>query len=300
MYVIPFIYTFVIPMNKGHQETIKVRIISVTFVVLALAIFKPFGLPVWQWETYLHLFNIGLLGLFSCFVTETILRFIVRMPRLYDQGVDYIIRRNLWFQCINTFLVSLMISLYRHFVLSSRLENNHLSWSNFLETLIIIGFCSFAIGLYWRYKFRSRYLAAELEETRQLNEQLARSQASEDITNPSETVTLTGSTTETVTLPVSSLLYIEAVGNYVKVYQWREEQLHNDMLRATTKQLEETLRPYTNIVRCHRAFLVNIGQVEHIISNAGTMQLVMKHGHDSIPVSRSNMSQIKEVIKIRS
>ncbi len=297
MYVIPFIYTFVLPMNKGHQETMKVRIISVTFVVLALAVFKPFGLPVWQWETCLHLFNIGLLGLFSCFVTEAILRFIVRMPRLYDQGVDYIIRRNLWFQCINTLLVSLMISLYRHFVLSSRLENNQLSWGNLLETLIIIGFCSFAIGLYWRYKFRSRYLTAELEETRLLNEQLSKSQHSENIINSAETITLTGSTSETITLSVSSLLYIEAVGNYVKVYQWRDEQLNCDMLRTTTKLMEETLRPYSNIVRCHRAFLVNIGQVEHFISNGGSMQLVMKHSHDSIPVSRSNMPRIKEAIK---
>ncbi len=284
-------------MDKGHQETIKVRFISITFVVLALAVFKPFGLSVWQWETYLHLFYIGLLGLFSCFVTEVILRFVIRMPRLYDQGVDYIIRRNLWFQCINTLLVASMICLYRHFVLSSRLENNQLSWSNFVETLIIIGFCSFAIGLYWRYKFRSRYLAAELEETRLLNEQLSKSQHSENIINSAETITLTGSTSETVTLSISSLLYIEAVGNYVKVYQWRDEQLKCDMLRTTTKLMEETLRPYSNIVRCHRAFLVNISQMEQFISNGGSMQLVIKHCHDSIPVSRSNMPRIKEAIQ---
>jgi hypothetical protein len=43
---------------------------------------------------------------------------------------------------------------------------------NFLETLVIIAFCSFAIGLYWRFKFRSKYLAMELEETRLLNEEL--------------------------------------------------------------------------------------------------------------------------------
>ncbi len=284
-------------MEKGHLETIKVRVVSVTFVVLALAVFKPFGLSAWQWEAYLHLFIIGLLGLLSCLITEAVLRFVIRMPRLYDQGVDYIIRRNLWFQCINTTFVATMICLYRHFVLSSRIENNQLSWSNFLETLLIIAFCSFAIGLYWRYKFRSRYLAAELEETRQLNEQLSQSHQSEVLTDASETLTLTGSTSETVTVSVSTLLYIEAVGNYVKVYQWQDGQLHNDMLRATTKQMEETLRPYRHIVRCHRAFLVNIGQIEQVISNAGSMQLQIKHTHDAIPVSRSNMSQIKDAIK---
>ncbi len=284
-------------MEKGHKETIKVRLISITFVVIALAVFKPFGLSAWQWEAYLHLFNVGLLGLFSCMITETILRFIIRKPRAYDRGIDYIIHRNLWFQCINTIFVALLICLYRHFVLSSRIENNQLSWSNFLETLVIIGFCSFAIGLYWRYKFRSRYLAAELEETRLLNEQLSKTQKSEDVLQSSETITLTGSTSESVTLSVSSLLYIEAVGNYVKVYQWRDEQLHTDMLRATTKQMEEMLRPYPMIARCHRAFLINISQVKQISSNVGSMQLIMKHCHDAIPVSRSNMSQIKDAIR---
>ena len=44
------------------------------------------------------------------------------------------------------------------------------------------------------------------------------------------------------------------------------------------KQMEETLKDYPMIVRCHRAFLVNLGQVERI-------------------VSRSNMSQVKATIQ---
>ncbi len=296
MFIILLFYIFVLTMEKGHKETVKVRLISITFVVMALAVFKPFGLSAWQWEVYLHLLNVGLLGLVSCLLTEVILRFVIRMPRSYERGIDYIIRRNLWFQCINTLLVTILICLYRHLVLSSRIENNQLSWSNFLETLIIIGFCSFAIGLYWRYKFRSRYLAAELEETRMLNEQLSKTKEAEDMIQSAETITLTGSTSETVNLSVSSLLYIEAVGNYVKVYQWSDGQLHSDMLRATTKQMEVSLKPYPMVVRCHRAFLVNIGNVEQVVSNAGSMQLCIKHTKEYIPVSRSNMSQIKTAI----
>lgn len=317
-------------MERGHIETIKVRLISVCFAVLALAVFKPFGLSAWQWEAYAHVTAIGLLGLGVCIFTEFILRFVVRMPRSYERGADYIIRRNLWFQCINTLLVSLMICFYRHWVLSSRVADNQLSWANFLETLIIIGFCSFAIGLYWRYKFRSRYLALELEETRLLNEQLSlmqmqskshgenknretseghseskpstsepsmESSVFSDTTSDEQQVVLTGSTSDTVTLLISDLLYIEAVGNYVKVYRVTDGLVHSDMLRATSKQMEETLRLYPMIVRCHRAFLVNLQQVEKITSRSGSMQLHMKHCNDSIPVSRSNMAQIKEAIR---
>jgi Ni2+-binding GTPase involved in maturation of urease and hydrogenase len=298
------IRTFVGCMNKGHKETISTRFISTVFMVLAIAIFKPFGLEVWQWQAYVHLLAIFALGLFSCFLTEVILRYVVRMPRSYDRGVGYIISRNLRFQCINTPLVSLLICLYRHFAMSELVESNKLSLSNYLETLVIIAFLSFAIGLYWRFKFRSRYLAAELEETRQLNEQLKKLQTSgqdtqlkeEGSTNQDSQITLEGTTNEHVSLEISDLLYIEAVGNYVKVVSKRESETHTSMLRATMKQMEDALKAYPMIVRCHRAFMVNLAQVEQISSNSRAMQLVMRHTHDAIPVSRSNVNKLKELL----
>ena len=307
-------------MSQGQKDTITTRIISTVFTVLALAVFKPFGLEAWQWMAYVHLLAFGVLGLTACAVTEAILKFIVRKPRSYEQGVDYIIKRNLWFQLINTPLVAILICLYRHFAMSNTVQGNVLSWSNFFETLIIIAFCSFAIGLYWRFKFRSRYLAIELEETRLLNEQLQRlqqeaeqraqaaasavtdtvtgdeSQPDASIAPLPQVVTLAGTTSESVSLQISHLLYIEAVGNYVKVYHLHEGQVQTDMLRATSKQMEEDLKAYPVIVRCHRAFLVNLGQVEQIISRSGSMQLLIKHCQESIPVSRSNMAQVKQAI----
>ena len=324
-------------MNKGHKETISTRVISCAFIVLALAVFKPFGLEVWQWQAYVHLLAIFALGLFSCFLTEVILKYVVRMPRSYDRGVSYIISRNLRFQCINTPLVSLLICLYRHFAMSELVDGNKLSLSNYLETLVIIAFLSFAIGLYWRFKFRSRYLTAELEETRQLNEQLKKLQTSIDersksktelasvmpckkekdsksntgvprqteddtpvgVTDQDSQVTLEGTTNEHVSLDISDLLYIEAVGNYVKVTQLHDGEVKTNMLRATMKQMEDSLQAYPMIVRCHRAFMVNLAQVEQISSNSRAMQLVMRHSHDSIPVSRSNVNKLKELLKQR-
>ena len=301
--------TFAACMNKGHKETITIRIISCAFMVLAIAIFKPFGLEVWQWQAYIHLLAIFALGLFSCFLTEVILRYIVRMPRSYDRGVSYIISRNLRFQCINTPLVSLLICLYRHLAMSSLVEGNKLSLNNYLETLVIIAFLSFAIGLYWRFKFRSRYLAAELEETRLLNEQLKKLQTSNEGvaqqmekslqaggTKQDSQITLEGTTNEHVTLDISDLLYLEAVGNYVKVCQQLNGEVHTTMLRATMKQMEDELQAYPMIVRCHRAFMVNLGQVEQISSNSRAMQLMMRHSHDAIPVSRSNVNKLKELL----
>ena len=319
MVVLQICIIFANSMDKGHKETVSIRFVSTAFMILAIAIFKPFGLEAGQWQSYIHLLCLFALGLFSCFITEVILRYILHMPRSYDRGVSYIISRNLRFQLINTPLVALFICLYRHFAMSSLVESNRLSLSNYLETLAIIAFLSFAIGLYWRFKFRNKYLAMELEETRQLNEELKKMQikasssssqgedtdvipsSSGDKTPPSlevpeEALTLSGTTNESVTLHVSDLLYIEAVGNYVKVNHLRDQQVRTDMLRATMKQMEETLHHYPMIVRCHRAFLVNLGNVEQIVSHSGSIQLLIKHSHDSLPVSRSNMVQVKAAI----
>ncbi len=280
-------------MNQGRIETITTRIISTTFIVVALAVFKPFGLDAWQWQGYVHLIALGVIGFSICMMTHIILKYIVKMPRSFKKGAEYIIRRNLWFQLINTPLVALGICLYRHFVLNDRVEGNQFSVVNFLETLVIIAFCSFAIGLYWRFKFRSKYLAMELEETRLLNEELKEMSEKPRL----QELTLTGTTNESVTLQISHLLYIEAVGNYMKVCHLRNEQVRTDMLRATMKQMEETLQDYPMIVRCHRAFLVNLGQVEQIVSHSGSTQLLIKYCHESLPVSRSNMAQVKAAIK---
>lgn len=287
-------------------DRIKVRVVSTTFVVVTLGVFKPFGLGQWEWKAGLHLLAIWVMGIGGCMLTDALLKYLFKMPSSTEKGVGYILRRNLCFQLVNTLLVSTALCFYRHFFLSSVVEGNRLSWDNFFETLLIIAFCSFVIGLYWRFRFRSQYLVAELEETKRLNEAIkytntqtltqSNNQAVKQSNN--QTITLSGSTSESITLSITDLLYIESVGNYVKVYYLCKGEVRSDMLRATSKQMEETMRDYPTVVRCHRAFLVNLAQVEKISSQSGTMQLVMQHTQDSLPVSRANTARVKSAFNI--
>ena len=299
-------------MNRRTKETLRVRIISVGFACLAIAVFKPIGFSALGLMLYVHLLAIWALGVGVCYITEVIVTHVLNRPASLEKGAEYIIRRNAWFQVINSPLEALLICTYLHFPMKAIGAESPLSWIGFIQVLLVIAFCSFAIGLYWRYKFRSRYLAAELEETRLLNEQLKALQSgntavkneaaptdkapAEPMTGTDTEIVLSGSTNERITLHISDLLYIEAVGNYVKVNYLSEGQVRTTMLRATSKQMEDDLSGYPMVVRCHRAFLVNLAQVERIVSKSGSMQLVINYSKDYIPVSRSNIAHIKETV----
>lgn len=288
-------------MTKEQKDTLTVRVTSMGFSILTFAIFKPLGMGGLDWMVYPHLAAFWVLGIGVCYLVEAILTYIVRMPASLDKGVEYIIRRNLWFQLINTPLMALTLCSYFHFAMSAQDLPSPLTGPGYLTCLLIVAFCSFAIGLYWRFKFRSQYLAAELEETKRLNEAIKYTNTQTLTQSNNQTVkqsnnqaiTLSGSTSESITLSITDLLYIESVGNYVKVYHLCNGDVRSDMLRATSKQMEEALMDYPTVVRCHRAFLVNLAQVEKIASQSGTIQLVMQHTHDNLPVSRTNTAKVK-------
>ena len=298
-------------MEKIFSDSVRVRFISVLFVVIALGVFKPFNFDLCRMEGVEHLLALFLLGFGVCECVDLFLTYVTHKPQSFDLGVDYIIRRNLWFQIINTPFEALMICLYRYFVVDGNGRENMLSFENYFATLFIIAFCSFCVGMFWRFKFRSRFYATELEEVRMLNEHLMRQHAvAEQLESMDDShvtradapkietdVVLKGTTSDTVKLNISDLLYLEAVGNYVKVCHLCDGTVRYDMLRTTSKQMEDDLRSYPMIVRCHRAFLVNLNNVERIKSSAGAMQLIIRNCSEGISVSRSNVSQVKEAIE---
>ena len=75
-------------MTQGRIETITTRIISTTFMVMALAVFKPFGLDAWQWQAYVHLVALGVIGFSICMVTDIILKYVVKMPRSFKRVLN--------------------------------------------------------------------------------------------------------------------------------------------------------------------------------------------------------------------
>lgn len=92
---------------------------------------------------------------------------------------------------------------------------------------------------------------------------------------------------------LSNLIYIESTGNYVQVTYYLEQKVTKLLLRGTIKRMEEETKQHSSLVKCHRAFIVNIDHVESVMGNSQELRLVLKNVEGEIPVSRNNAQKIK-------
>jgi len=91
-----------------------------------------------------------------------------------------------------------------------------------------------------------------------------------------------------------NLLYLESAENYVSICYLNKDKVSKYLLRDTLKKIEETFSG-TEIVRCHRSYMVNFEKVRVIRRDRDGLKL----GFDNplvmdIPVSKTYISTVME------
>ena len=106
-----------------------------------------------------------------------------------------------------------------------------------------------------------------------------------------------------LTIPINSLLYIEAQKNNISVCYLKEndgEQPSAHPVRVeihtTLSAAIEELKDYENIFQCHRSFVVNVNNITSAKGNSNGYQLTLGQCSDTIPVSRSYVPRLKSFI----
>ena len=69
------------------------------------------------------------------------------------------------------------------------------------------------------------------------------------------------------------------------------------LLRMTMKQAEEVTGGSPLVVKCHRAFLVNLRKVVKVSGNSQGYRLLLEGCPEEIPVSRAYSKQVKELME---
>ena len=106
-----------------------------------------------------------------------------------------------------------------------------------------------------------------------------------------------GGTKEVLEVNTSDLFFVEADGNYVKIAYRKGHEPVRKLLRMTMKQAEEVTAVYPFIIKCHRAFLVNLHAVSRVSGNSQGYRLSLDGCEEEIPVSRAYSKEIKTLIE---
>jgi len=103
-----------------------------------------------------------------------------------------------------------------------------------------------------------------------------------------------------ITLLPAQLLAVTSADNYVRLYFLEGQQhLKQELLRSSLQKIEASLTAHTTFWRCHRTAIVNLSFVEAVSGTAQGYRLHIPHLPDTIPVSRSLNTTLREKLANR-
>lgn len=143
--------------------------------------------------------------------------------------------------------------------------------------------------------FRNNMLRANLKNAIGANQQINKIQALKKETKTNHAVILHSDTTETLSLNLPDLLFIEADDNYSTIVWKNGHGIEKKLLRVNLKNIETQLNNAFTI-RCHRSYIVNIHAIGAISGNTNGYKLQIRDTDYSIPVSRQKGKELMEKI----
>lgn len=256
------------------------------FVSSFLVIFQPFGLS--RIESSLKLYILTGYGA----VTFLILIFdLFLIPKLFKQFFEeknWTVGKNLLFIFWILFTIGLGNFIYSELIFSFNYSLFKMLLLFQFFTLVVGAFPSVILVIINQNRLLKRNLSAakELSNFIQTDEK-DQKKKSELIKIQSE------SGNDDINVIDSELLFIEAQGNYVSVIHYHNNKEQRKLIRITMKKIEVSLSSYDYLFRCHRAYIVNLNQIENLSGNSQGIRLIFKNTDKEILVSRSYVKDFK-------
>ncbi|WP_316822623.1 LytTR family DNA-binding domain-containing protein [Pedobacter gandavensis] len=270
------------PIPDQQSRTALVIGIGIGLLMLLL---KPYGLSnVEVRHDRLFLAGYGLVSFLVLFFNGTV------VIRLFSETNWNIIRQIIW-SCWSVFCLGL---------------------ANYAYTLAVVDDFPFRISIlltFQLYTFfiavipltilvlirQNRLLRLNKNTAEVLNEQLIPTRHSGLL--PEMLELSAGNSKGHLSIPVREIAFIESEGNYVQVYHSRNGSITPTMIRSSIAKVENEMIGLNQLIKCHRAFIVNIDFIEELKGNAQGYRLRIKGSDLEVHVSRQYTKVIKEAIK---
>jgi DNA-binding LytR/AlgR family response regulator len=92
------------------------------------------------------------------------------------------------------------------------------------------------------------------------------------------------------------LILVQSAENYVEIQYLAGGAGTKKLLRATVKSIEDQLRPFSQMIRCHRSYIINMDHVIKLHREYGRIYLKMNGIEENIPVSRQYLLGITNAL----
>ncbi len=267
------------PTDESILSIFVRSLVASLIVVYVMLVFKPFGanaIPGSYRNIILISYSI------PTFLSVLITGLVINRVKRGANHSQWVLYKELLAQLLTVFTVA--IGNYLHAMLIFNADFSVSNLSRMMWNTLSIAYIPWSgiIILDWIIKFRKdQHFAVAL------NQKVICSHEANKVT--CKPIHLVGKNqNEEIVIPEESILFFKSEANYVSVnYLSESGKITEYLLRSTLKQVEQALANQSNaIVRIHRCFLVNLAQIDETLGNTQGLKLRLKHGDQSIPVSR--------------
>lgn len=270
----PFIYS--------KSNLIWLVLFTAVFALLFINIYTPFESPSWypisRIQYFLYSSLIILTGVLVVVISRIVMFYYTKKRTI--SYWDYI----LWVAA-EIFFMSLFYTLYSYLMDDTR-NFWEIYRSSVRNTSLILLLPYFISLLFFSMQEKSRQLKA-LEKSKLPGEGT--------LSHKGEILSFTDDKGDLkLSIKKESLLFLESADNYVSVWYMSKSGVSKYLLRNTLKEMEDRFAN-TNIIRCHRSFMVNLDQVK--IAKRTKDGIMLDLGVEripDIPVSKSYGDRITQ------
>ena len=271
------------PAPRPVLKSLIIAVLSGLFIALFLLYFEPFDF---------HLNTDGNkvfhMSFFGCITTFVLLLFLyvfpLLLPNLFSDK-----NWKLGYQIILNMLILFVIATFNS-IYSNYMNSIPFGWDSYwliLSRTCVLGFLPIAF-----ITFSDYYLKIKSSLNSASNIIKNKKEFLKDLKEVTHQIS-TDLKSETFSFKENDFSYAIAVGNYIDMYSLDENTLKKVTYRVTLSSFEIQLKEASNLVRCHRSYIVNLKKVKNISGNAQGLKLELINQSEIIPVSRKYLHIVK-------
>ena len=264
------------PAPRPVLKSLIIAVLSGLFIALFLLYFEPFNL---------HLNTDGNkvfhMSFFGCITTFILLVFLfvfpLLLPNLFSDK-----NWKLGYQMILNMLILIVIATFNS-IYSNYMNSIPFGWDSYwliLSRTSVLGILPIAF-----ITFSDYYLKVKSSLNSASNIIKNKKEYLKDLKEVTHQIS-TDLKSETFSFKENDFNYAIAVGNYIDMCSLDENTLKKVTYRVTLSSFEIQVKESSNLIRCHRSYLVNLNKVKNISGNAQGLKLELINQSEIIPVSR--------------